>query len=135
VSQENVELVRRLSEVADAHGWKAALDLIEQLCDEDFEWIEDPSWPGGETRRGVAAVRALLADRTETFEVDQQTEKLIDAGDQVVAFSRWRGHGHASGAQTELHVATVTTLRAGRIARVRFYLDRNEALKAVGLER
>jgi ketosteroid isomerase-like protein len=135
MSQENVELVRRLSEATDAHGWKAALDLVEQQCDDDFEWIEDPSWPGGETCRGVAAVRALLADRTETLDVDVQTEKLIDAGDEVVAFSCWRGRGHASGVQTELHVATVTTVRAGRIARVRFYLDRHEALKAVGLER
>jgi ketosteroid isomerase-like protein len=83
--------------------------------------------------RGVAAVRRLLADRTDTFDFDQHTEELIDAGDDVVAFLRWRGRGHGSGAEAEMRLATVTTLQAGKITRVRFYMDRAEALKAAGL--
>jgi len=64
----------------------------------------------------------------------RRTERLIDAGDDVVAFVRWRAQGQSSGAEAEMRLAMVNALRAGKIVRVRFYLDRSEALKAVGLE-
>jgi ketosteroid isomerase-like protein len=48
--------------------------------------------------------------------------------------ARWRGRGSRSGAETETSLATVTTLRGGKIVKVRFYLDRREALRAAGLE-
>jgi len=136
MSQANVEIVRRLSEMAYREGVNSAMEtaIAEGRFDNDVEWVEDPAWPDAGTYRGLSAIRSVVAQRTDSFDVDQQIERLIDAGDDVVAFVRWNGRGHRSGAETETRLATVTTLRAGKVVRVRFYLDRQDALKAVGLE-
>lgn len=133
MSLQNVELVRGLTEVLEREGLAAALPRLERACDERVEWVEDPSWPGGGTYRGLTGLRAVLAERTDSFEFDLHTEKLIDAGDDVVTLVRWRGRGHRSGAEADMQLAVVYTLRRERITRVRFYLDRAEALEAVGL--
>jgi ketosteroid isomerase-like protein len=136
VSQENVEIVRRLNGIMDSEGVGRVFDtaIAEGLFDDDLEWVEDPSTPDAGTYIGVSDVRSLVADRLEAFHIDQQTERLIDAGDDVVALVRWRARGQASGAEAETRLAMVNSLRAGKIVRVRFFLDPAEALKAVGLE-
>jgi ketosteroid isomerase-like protein len=134
MSQANVEIVRRVTQAVDSDGFEAALPLFETVCDEQVEWIEDPSWPDAGTYRGVEGLRAVLAERTDAFDFHQQTEKLIDAGDEVVALVRWLGRGHRSGVEAEMQLALVLTLLGGRITRVRFYLNRDEALEAVGLQ-
>jgi ketosteroid isomerase-like protein len=133
MSERNVEIVRRLAQAGDSEGYEAALAVAEEIFAEDVEWVEDPSWPGGGAYRGLPAIRALLAERTDSFAIDQITERLIDAGDDVVSFIRWRGRGESSGAEADMRVATVLTLRDGKVTRVRFFLDRAEALRAVGL--
>jgi hypothetical protein len=47
MSRENVEIVRRLNELADREGVVAALEatIAADLFDEDVEWVEDPTWP------------------------------------------------------------------------------------------
>jgi ketosteroid isomerase-like protein len=102
MSEENVEIVRRLARAGDSDGSEGALALAKDIFDEEVEWVEDRCGPAG-TYRGVGAIRALLAERTDSFNFDQHTEKLIDAGDEVVAFMRWRGRGHSSGAEAEMH--------------------------------
>jgi ketosteroid isomerase-like protein len=133
MSEANVEIARTLGRALETEGLDAAFAFGDQFFDDDMEWVEDPSWPGGGTYRGTAAIRELLRERTDSFDLEQHVERLIDAGDDVVTFVRWRGRGHSSGAEAEMRVATVTTFRDGKIVRVRFYLDRAEALAAVGL--
>jgi ketosteroid isomerase-like protein len=136
MSQENVEIVRRLNEIMDREGVGRVFDtaIAEGLLDDDLEWVEDPSGPDAGTYTGLSAVRSLVADRLEAFHIDQQTERLVDAGDDVVALVRWRARGQTSGAEAEMRLAMVNSLRAGKIVRVRFFLDPAAALKAVGLE-
>jgi len=55
-------------------------------------------------------------------------------GDQVFVWVRFVGHGAGSGLPVDMEVAHVITLRDGKYARVDEYYDRDEALKAVGLE-
>src|SRR5262245_26146036 len=133
MSQENVEVVRRVTEVMDAEGFEAALPVFLEAAHADVEWREDPAWPGSATYRGVEQVRRLILDRMDTLDFDQETEDLIDVDDRVVALVRWRGRGRASGAQGELSMAIVWTVREQAITRLEFFLDRDEALKAVGL--
>jgi ketosteroid isomerase-like protein len=108
--------------------------IAEGLFDDDLEWVEDPAGPDSGTYRGLSSVRSLVANRMESFEIDQETERLIDAGDDVVALVRWSARGQSSGAEAHVRLAMVNSLRAGKIVRVRFYLDPAEALKAVGVE-
>jgi hypothetical protein len=59
-----------------------------------------------------------------TLDFDQQTEDLIDVDDKVVVLVRWVGRGKASGAQGEISMAMVWTVREQAITRVEFFLDR-----------
>ena len=85
-------------------------------------------WAGG-----VEEVRQVILDRMDTLDFDQQTEDLISVDDKVVALVRWIGRGKASGAQGEISLAIVWTVRQRAITRLEFFLDRAEALEAVGL--
>ena len=133
MSQENVEVVRRVTDVMDAEGFEAALPVFLEAADPDVEWREDPAWPGAATYRGVEQVRQVILDRMGTLDFDQQTEDLIGVDDKVVLLVRWVGRGKASGAQGELSMAMVWTVREQAITRVEFFLDRVRAMEAVGL--
>ena len=134
MSQENVEVVRRVAKVIDDEGFEAAFPVFAEAASLDVEWREDPSWPDAGTYRGTEMIRQLMVDRLDSLDYDQQTERLIDLDDRVVARVRWRRRGKVSGAQGDMELAIVWTLREGAIARVEFYLNRADALKAVGLE-
>ena len=132
-SQENVEVVRRVTDVMDAEGFEAALPVFLEAAHPDVEWREDPAWPGSADYRGLEQVREVIRDRMDTLDFDQQTEDLIDVDDKVVVLVRWVGRGKASGAQGEISMAMVWTVREQAITRVEFFLDRAQALDAVGL--
>jgi ketosteroid isomerase-like protein len=133
MSEENLELVRRVTDVMDAEGFKAALPVFLEAAHSDVEWQEDPAWPGSASYRGVEQVRQVILDRMDTLDFDQQTEDLIDVDDKVVVLVRWVGRGKASGAQGEMSMAMVWTVREQAITRIEFFLDRAEALTAAGL--
>ena len=133
MSQENVEVVRRVTDVMDAEGFEAAFPVFLDAAHSDLEWREDPAWPGSANYRGVEQVRQVIRDRMDTLDFDQQTEDLIPVDDKVLALVRWRGRGKASGAQGEISLAIVWTVRQRAITRLEFFLDRAEALEAVGL--
>ncbi len=133
MSQENVEVVRRVTDLMDAEGFEAALPIFLEAAHPDVEWREDPAWPGSSTYRGIEQVRQVILDRMGTLDFDQQTEDLIDVGDRVVVLVHWVARGKASGAQGEISMAMVWTVREQAITRIEFFLDRAQALKAVGL--
>ena len=134
MSDDNVEVVRRLTDVMDSEGFAAALPVFLEAPHPDVEWREDPAWPGSANYRGVDQVRDVILDRMDTLDFDQQTEDLIAVDDKVVALVRWSGRGRASGAQAEISMAIVYTVREQAITRLEFFLDHAEALKAAGLE-
>jgi ketosteroid isomerase-like protein len=125
--------VRGATEGGSAEGFEAALPIFLKAAHLDVEWREDPAWPGSATYRGIEQVRQVILDRMATLDFDQQTEDLIDVGDKVVVLVRWVGRGKVSGAQGEISMAMVWTVREQAITRVEFFLDRAEALEAVGL--
>ena len=133
MSQKNVEVVRRVTDLMDAEGFEAALPIFLKAAHPDVEWREDPAWPGSATYRGIEQVRRVILDRMDTLDFDQQTEDLIDADDKVVVLVSWVGRGRASGAQGEISMAMVWTVREQAITSVEFFLDRAQALEAVGL--
>src|SRR5215213_4642554 len=84
MTQENVEVVRRVTDVMDAEGFAAALPVFLKAAHPDVEWREDPAWPGSAAYRGVEPVRQVILDRMATLDFDQHTEDLIDVDDKVV---------------------------------------------------
>jgi uncharacterized protein len=135
MSKEAVELVRRITDVMDADGFEAAVPVFLEAAHPDVEWLEDPGWPGAAHYRGVEKVRQVIMDRMATLDFDQETEDVIDAGDKVVVLVRWVGRGKASGAQGEISMAMVWTVREQKVTRLEFFLDRARALEAVDVRR
>src|SRR5437899_4137742 len=63
-----------------------------------------------------------------------QPERFFDIDDErVLVFVRGTATGQSSGAPVEVRTAHKLTIRDGRIVRIKVYLDRAEALAAVGL--
>src|SRR5215467_7227585 len=131
MSPENVDIVRRITDVMDSEGFAAALPVFLEAAHSDIEWREDPAWPGSANYRGIDQVRQVIKDRMDTLDFGQQTEDLIPADDKVVALVRWRGRGRTSGAEAEISMAMVWTVRDQAVTRLEFFLDRAEALEAV----
>lgn len=72
----------------------------------------------------------------ENLEVVRRVTDVMDAEGFEAASSYWSvgsGRGKASGAQGEISMAMVWTVREQAITRVEFFLDRAQALEAVGL--
>ena len=137
MSQENVEIVRRLFE-----AWRQGGDAWERG---DHTWVVEfftqvAEWRGfadaidNPIRRGHDEIRRMADEWVRNFEhVRIESEEFIDAGDHVVVPARVRGRGRASGVVIELPINYVFTLRGGMVERVRDYRERAQALEAAGL--
>jgi ketosteroid isomerase-like protein len=129
MSKENVEIVRLLYAAMNERDEARAADLVHP----DVEWVHD-SRVGKGPIRGRESVLGYFRDQEEVFdELRIETERLWENGDRVLAFIRPTGHGHASGAEFDIRIAHLWTLRDGVIVRGEGYGDRDEALEAAGL--
>lgn len=89
---------------------------------------------GATVYHGHDGVRAALWDLLSAFrEFEFQPEELRDAGDYVLATIHEHGVGRTSEIIVDRRHYAVWTLRDGKVARLRAYLDRTEALEAAGL--
>jgi ketosteroid isomerase-like protein len=85
--------------------------------------------------RGVDGLLEAWRDWLDPWEsYELETEEYIDAGDDVVVMVRIRGRTARDGVLVEHAPAAVWTIRDGKVAAVRFYLRRDEALRAAGLD-
>ncbi len=133
MSDGNVEIVRRVYDALANPGE----DVI-ALWDPDVEFdVSRDIWGavmGGGHYRGVDGVRAWMLDLYAAWEkLDIDLEELIEAEDDVVAVIRVAGRGRVSGIEMEYRPAGVWTIRDGRIVRVVWFVDRDEALEAAGI--
>src|SRR5271157_3775181 len=143
MSQENVELVKNLQPAPDVDMaelfrsddmWSELMEALTPFYDPDFESVR-LGLPDGKTYAGLNGLRDIwrewIAPWT-TYRVE--IEDAIDLGDRVLVLARAFGRLEGSRAVVQNTVAAVWTVREGKIARTEFYLDRAEALKAVGLD-
>ena len=145
MSQENVEIVRRLYAEGGPFALplspddeRALLDrLFREFYDERVEIRMPADYPEGEQvlwgREGMVGVIAMLRETWTEFRFEP--ERFIDAGDRVVVvLIRVVAEGGASGVATDRETAHVWRVRDGRLSSIQIYLDRSQALEAVGLE-
>ena len=135
MSEENVEVVRRIYEAAARRDVEAVLALYD--TEVAFDNTHAPH--GGLIRRGVfrghEGLRAFYREYMEAWEyLSEDLEELIDAGEHVISIQTTRARGRASGAVVEnLHMPGVWTIRDGKVIRVVWLATREEALEAAGL--
>jgi ketosteroid isomerase-like protein len=132
MSQENVEIVRAATEAMIAGDAAAALNAL----DPNIEWHATVGGiDEGRVYNGPEEVAQAFVDYFEVWQrIELRADEYIDAGaDEVVVFFHEVAKGKESGAIVETDTGTINTVRNGKIARVRSYMDRAEALEAAGL--
>jgi uncharacterized protein len=130
MSQENVEIVRKMQEAFLAGDVQTALDAL----DPEIEFHATVGGiDEGRVYRGHEEVVQAFVDYFEIWErMEMRAEKYIDAGgDDVVVFHHEVAKGRKSGVVVETDTATIDTVRGGKIVRVRSY--RAQALEVAGL--
>jgi ketosteroid isomerase-like protein len=128
VSQESVELVREAFAVQEPRD-------ASRFWSPEIEWVVAREHPEARTVRGSDAVLRYAQTWEETLtDLRIEIERLLDAGDTVVAVGVVRGTGTESSADVQVPIAFLVALEGGMITRVEEYLNPAEALEAVGLE-
>ena len=134
MSQENVEIVRRLYDAVARHDTEAVLDAYDPDIEYDFSGSPLGGLIGDTVYRGHDGMRRWVRDRYEAWEgIEDDCQELIDAGERVVTFVVSSGRGRSSGVDAEMRHYGVWTLRDGKIVRVVWFPSRDEALEAAGL--
>jgi ketosteroid isomerase-like protein len=131
VSQENVEIVRRVFDAFNRRNIDAFLGAL----DPDVEWIPIMAALEGRVYRGHEGTRRWIEDLTADWEFfEPRFEEFRDLGDRVVVFGHWRARGRASGVELENQPGTwLYEVKDGKVVLMRTFTDRAEALEAVGL--
>lgn len=130
MSNENAKVV-----VEYGQAFARGVDALAEFWHPDIDWraAEGEIDDAGELH-GPQAVRRHAQDWFDMFDdLAVVAEEVIDAGDdRVVAVVRMTGRAKASGIETEIPFSVVYDLRDGKIVRGREYMDKEQALEAVG---
>jgi ketosteroid isomerase-like protein len=132
MSQENVEVVRRLTEALNARD----LDrYYAEFFDPEVEWQTSAEDPDAAIHRGLPAYKRYVAQWIEGFdELHADVEEYMEVGDDgVFTWSRFTGRGRTSGAPADWYRAIIFTIRRGKVVRGEEHFDRSAALESAGL--
>ena len=133
MSRENVELVLRVLDQARHNNATAFLEVLDDEARWEVGSLDIPD--SGGTWHGPAGVREFFRRWVGPFdEWSYDFGGVIDAGDSVVVRIHQWGRGKGSGAIVESRFWQVLTIRDGKIVRVTHHAEKDEALKALGLE-
>jgi uncharacterized protein len=124
MSEENVELVRRIYEL-----WNQA-ESAQDLIDPQLEYVNPPYAVEAGTRHDRSALRSIREVYPD-FRVEP--ERFLDAGEDIVVIGIATGTSD-NGLQARWRQGYVWTIRDGRAVRFRWFNHPSEALAAVGLE-
>jgi ketosteroid isomerase-like protein len=130
MANADAERIRRAYEIWNEAGPAAVTD---EFWAEDAVYREGPGWPNAGVYRGRAAALERMQSLIELAgQIEVCLDELIDVGDgRYVACTSMVGEG-ASAPYTQ-SFAVVHRLRDGLIVEADYFLDRAQALEAVGL--
>lgn len=119
-------------------GYDAAnrgdLGVVLEFLHPGIEWDVSPAFADSPVYRGHEGVRRFFADAEKLWdEFRLEIEELHRAREHFVVLGWWSGRGKASRVPVRSHGAWVYRMHRGRAIRMRFYLDREAALRSVGL--
>ena len=127
MSQENVEIVRNIF-----RGWdEAGVDGMLPFFHEDIEYRP---YEEGAAIHGHSALRRYFDRWMEPWqEFHVEPTEFQHSADSVFNGVKMHGLGRGSGVRTEMESWQVWRFDTGKVTRWEEYLDRAEALEAVGL--
>ena len=109
------------------------ISAVSRMWSDDFEWHNDPSWPGQQIYYGRdTVVRFLEEEVANVIHLDDiDVERIEPVGNELVICMLARTRGEDShvdiGKVPIFHVASV---RNGQVVRVRAFLDEDQAMAA-----
>ena len=111
------------------------MDALEKLLHPDIEWRTTPEVPFLGTYKGLEEFQRGMNEWTESFDdLTTEVEEMIDAGEHALVFHRMHGRGRDSGAEVDLAIWQVVSVRDGKLVRMHDFMDRAEALAAAQLQ-
>jgi ketosteroid isomerase-like protein len=124
--------VRRLFDAFNRRDIAAFLGAL----DPGVEWIPIMAALEGRVYRGHEGARRWIEDLAADWEFFEPSfEEFRELGDRVLVFGHWRARGRASGVELENQPATwLYEIKDGKVASMRTFTDRAEALEAARLE-
>jgi len=132
MSQENVEVVRRL---VDAFN-RDDTDTVLATFDADCEINEPPQMPDSPATgyRGHGGIREWMGNLRGIGGVSFELRAATPSGDALLCELASRGQGRGSNVPIEWRAFAAFDVRHGKVTRIRIFLDKAEALEAVGLQ-
>jgi uncharacterized protein len=127
---ETVRIIRLGYDAFNRGDFEGAVSLMHP----DVELRRPEMSPESESGplRGPEAVRAWMMP--DIFERQQvEVEEIVENGDKVLVGGRIRVRARGSGIEVDDQAFHIWTIRDGKAARLEFYSDRSQALKAAGL--
>ena len=127
-TQENVQIVKDFFAAMGGRDRQALLALVA----EDIEWIiPGEDWPLAGTHRGHAGLADLLQKANETVETSYpEPPEFIAQGDRVLVVGFATGRIKATNRTFEDHWVFAITVRNGKLANVREYVDTQALARA-----
>ena len=130
MSQQNVEKTRAFIAAYNRRDFDAAVESFHP----EIDWVL-PARQRSDSCRGPEEIKRFWMGLDETFEeLRLDPQEFVDAGDRVATRLRHHGRGKGSGVEiNEELYHQVATFRDGRIVRMEYFADWNEALEAAAL--
>jgi ketosteroid isomerase-like protein len=136
MSQENVEIVRRLAEGFKHRQHERAFELYDPEIEWDASGLADAYPDIAGVYHGYEGVRTYWRNWLSAWsDLDFEIQEVLDAGDDVVLLiHNQRQWGRSSGIEAEMPpYGMVFTIRGGKVVRWRIFPDQQSALEAAGL--
>ena len=131
MSQENVEIVRRMYDAFHAGDVERALESLRPKRAGRCVQCPRPTSASARAREYVNAVVTSWVAAWEEWH--EEIEEMRDLGSRVLVLSVQRGRGKGSGVEVEAHYAMLYDLHGDAIISMRMYGRVAEALEAAGL--
>jgi ketosteroid isomerase-like protein len=132
MSQEDVEIV--LDQFAATNERDFARAMSHYADDVELIVPANSSFPEVGTFRGREAVGRWFGEWFRHFQPDYrfEIEEARDLGDAVLIVASHEGRGRTSGVEVHGRNAYLYRVRNGKVARVEFHVDRDDAVRSVG---
>jgi ketosteroid isomerase-like protein len=131
--EENVELMRQIAEAANNKD----PSLLDELLAPGVSWNVKQNAPDliG-TYHGLKEVRTFFARWEQAWEEwDWSYPEMRAIGDTVLARMHLWGRGRSSGLESEHDIWQLLTFRGGKVIYYEDFATREEAVRAMGLEK
>jgi ketosteroid isomerase-like protein len=127
-AQENVQVVKDFFAAMGSGDKEALLELSA----DDIEWIvPGKDWPLAGTHRGHAGLRAFLQKASETMETSfPEPPEYVAQGDRVLVVGFATGRIKATDKTFEDDWVFAITVRNGKVAKIREYVDTQALARA-----